>query len=398
MAQINEYFKNKYGNKNEQDDYKKKIARHKATVVFRAILILGISGFIFAALIYNYQNAIYTDYEVVDTLRYTESSTTNYRNFNGNVLRYSKDGASSFNIDNEMLWNKTFEMQNPMVDICKDYVAIGDYKGTKIYVMNSEGIQGEIDTTLPVQKFCVSGTGNVAAVLEEGEITWIKLFNKDGQNIANDRTSMAKSGYPISVSLSEDGIMMGVSYLFIDSGIISSSVAFYNFGSVGQNEIDNLVSGYNYSETIMTDVEFINEKTAFAIGDDRFEIYSGNQKPEKIFELELENQVKSVYTSSDYIGLVYKQDKNENAYLIEVYDSQGNQTLSKEFEMDYNDIIFNKDLVVIYNNNECQIYNMQGVEKYKGTFRNAVLTVIPMSQKSKYLLISSNEMREIQLK
>ena len=399
MAQINEYFKNKYGGeKGEKEDYKKKLTRHRLTILYRILLVIAVFAAIAGALYYNYQNMIYTGYDVIDTMEYQEASTANYLSFNGNVIRYSQDGASAFNMENDMLWNQTYEMQSPMVDICGDYVALGDYKGTKIYVLNGSGLQGEIDTTLPVQTFCVSGNGNVAAVLEEGDITWVNLFNKDGENIANDRTTMAKSGYPINVSISEDGIMLGVSYLYIDSGVISSSVAFYNFGAVGQNEIDNLVSGYNYSGTVIPYVEFMNSKTSFAVGDNKFEIYSGNQKPEHIFEMTLEDEVKSIFHNEEYIGLVFTEGTSQAAYRLEVYDAAGTLCLTKQFDLEYSNIIFNKDLVIVYNSNECVIYNMQGVEKYKGSFANSVLTLIPTNSKTKYLLVSGSEMEEIQLK
>lgn len=396
MAQINEYFKNKYTS--EKQDYKKKLTRHRLAIFYRILLVIAMVAAVAGALYYNYQNLIYTDYDVLRTLAYQEATNANYLDFNGNVLRYSQDGASAFNMGNEMLWNQTYEMQSPMVDICGNYVALGDYKGTKIYVLDGSGLQGEIDTTLPVQKFCVSGNGNVAAVLEEGDITWVKLFNKNGDNIANDRTTMAKSGYPINVAISKDGIMLGISYLYIDSGDLSSSVAFYNFGEVGQNEIDNLVSGYNYANTVIPYVKFMNSKTSFAIGDDKFGIYSGDQKPQNVFELPLEDEVKGIYNSENYIGLVYAEGTSEALYRLEVYDSLGTMCLSKKFDLEYSDIVFNKDLVIIYNSNECVIYNMQGVEKYKGSFKNSVLTMIPTDSKTKYLLVSGSEMEEIQLK
>ncbi len=396
MAQINEYFKKKYDS--EKEDYKKKLTRHRLTIFYRILLVILIVAAIAGAIMYNYQNMIYTDYDVIATQKYQEATSANYKSFNGNVLRYSQDGASAFNMNNDMLWNQTYEMQSPMADVCGDYVALGDYKGTKIFVMNSSGLQGEIETTLPVQTFCVAGNGNVAAVLEEGDITWVKLFNQDGENIANDRTTMAKSGYPINVAISNDGIMLGVSYLYIDSGEISSSVAYYNFGDVGQNEIDNLVSGYNYTDTVIPYVKFMNSKTAFAVGDNKFEIYSGNQKPENIFELTFEDEVKSVFNNEDYIGLVYTEGTNEAAYRLEVYDSSGTLCLNKQFDLEYSDIVLSKDLVIIYNSKECVIYNMQGVEKYNGTFRTSVLTLIPTGSKTKYLLVSGSETEEIQLK
>lgn len=409
MAQINEYFKNKYEKNKpkekesekavqstDMEQFRKKIARHRMTIFYRTLMIIAIIAAATVALYYNYQNMVYTDYTIVDEIKYQEATTARYLDFNGNVLRYSQDGASAFNMHNDMLWNQTFEMQNPMVDVNGDYVAIGDYKGTKVFIMNSEGIQGEVNTTLPIQKFCVSGTGIVAALLEEGDVTWVTLFDKTGDTVANIRTTMAKSGYPINVSMSEDSVLLAVSYLYIDSGVISSSVAYYNFGEVGQNEIDNLVCGYNYSGTIIPEVEFMNKSKSFIVGDGVFGIFTGSQKPEKTFEMKLEDEVKSVFHNDEYIGLVY--DLGDGANRLDVYNGDGELCVSQEFSLDYSNILFVKDLIVIYNSNDCVIYNMQGTQKFKGLFRNSALTLIPTKSKTKYLLVSGSRMEEIQLK
>ena len=155
MAQINEFFKIKYGkNKpkeketakaaqsSDMEQFRKKIARHRTTIFYRTLMIIAVIVAATVALYYTYQNMIYTDYTILDEIKYQEATTARYLDFNGNVLRYSQDGASAFNMHNDMLWNQTFEMQNPIVDVNGDYVAIGDYKGTKIFIMNSEGIQG----------------------------------------------------------------------------------------------------------------------------------------------------------------------------------------------------------------------------------------------------------------
>lgn len=279
--EVNEYFLKKY--EANDKEFKSKLARHRRLVAYRIIAAVVIVLVIVFFMYKSNKDRVYTDYSITKTTEYEEAASANYRGFNGNVLRYSRDGATAFNMNDDMLWNQTYEMQNPMVDICGDYIALGDYRGTKIYILNSEGLKGEIDTTLPIQRFCVAGNGNVAVVLEEDEVTWVRLYNREGENVANDRTTMSKSGYPITMDISEDGIILNISYLYVGNGKVSSSVAFYNFGSVGQNEIDNLVSGYNYDDEAITYVQFMNQNTAFAVGNSRFEIYSGNQKPENTF-------------------------------------------------------------------------------------------------------------------
>lgn len=379
-------------------EFKKKLARHRRLVAYKVLFVVAVVFIVLLMSYMSYKNMIYSDYTIMKTLQYEDASGANFRSFNGNVLKYSRDGATAFNMDNSMLFNQTYEMQNPMVDICGDFVALGDYKGTKIYILSSEGLQGQIDTTLPVQRFCISANGNVAAVLEEDEITWVKLYNKSGENVASDRTTMKKSGFPLSMDISEGGTMLNISYLYIDSGKISSSVAFYNFGSVGQNEIDNLVSGYNYDDETITYVQFMNDNTAFAIGNTQFAIFKGDQRPERIYDATLEDEVKSVFYNESYIGLVYNQTSSEEPYKIDVYNTSGDIVMSKSFSLEYTDIIFNKDFVIIYNANECEIYDTSGVKKYSGLFKNSIITMVPKGNKTRYLFVSGSRTDEIQLK
>ena len=71
--------------------------------------------------------------------------------FDGYLLNYSKDGAGCMDTKGNAVWNQTFEMQNPIVDICQNVVAIGDYNGRTIYVMNTGGPMGNITTNRPIR-------------------------------------------------------------------------------------------------------------------------------------------------------------------------------------------------------------------------------------------------------
>ena len=396
MAEINETLKEKY--ENTQKDFEQKIRRHRRAILYRIIIGIAIVAALIVSAYYNYRKMVYTDYDVIRSISYAEASNARFLKFGDNVLKYSQDGASVFNIANDMLWNETFEMQNPIVDVCGDYVAIGDYMGTTIYVYNSSGLQGTIDTSTPLKRFCVSGNGSVAVVLEDKEVTWIKLYNVNGTNIASDRTTMSKSGYPVCIDISEDGILLAVSYLFVDSGVLSSSVAYYNFGAVGQNEVDNLVSGYNYSGTVVSYVSFINPDTSFAVGDNRFSIFKGADKPESIFEKDIEKEVLSVFHNNNMIALVFENDEGNGKYVAEVYDDKGNPVTTQEFDMDYSNISLYKDLLIINNSEACQIYNTSGLKKFDGKFDKSVISVIPEAAGSRYLIVGADGMEEIKLK
>lgn len=396
MAEVNETLKEKY--ETTQKDFELKIRRHRRAILYRIIIGIAILIAVIVSAYYNYQKMVYTDYDVLRKIPYAEASNAKYLRFGDNILRYSQDGASAYNIAKDMMWNETFEMQNPIVDTCGDYVAIGDYMGTTIYIYNSTGLVGSIDTSTPLKRFCVSGVGSVAVVLEDNEVTWVKLFDVNGTNIASDRTTMSKSGYPVCIDMSEDGILLAVSYLFVDSGVLSTSVAYYNFGAVGQNEVDNLVSGYNYSGTVVSYVTFINQNTSFALGDNKFSIFKGAEKPESVFEKDIENEVLSVFHSDSLIVLVFEDEEGENKFFAEVYDDKGNLVTTQGFDMDYSNICVYKDLLIIYNSEECQIFNTSGLKKFDGKFGRSAVTVVPESGRSKYIVIYSDGMEEIKLK
>ena len=112
--------------------------------------------------------------------------------FASHLLTYSKDGISCMDTKGNAVWNQTFEMQNPMVDINQNVVAVGDYNGREIYVMNTDSVLGSITTNRPVRDFCVSAGGVVAAVLDDTDVTLICLYDANGKELVRFRTTMKR--------------------------------------------------------------------------------------------------------------------------------------------------------------------------------------------------------------
>ena len=189
-----------------------------------------------------------------------------------------------------------------------------------------------------------------------------------------------------------------VSFLYVDSGEIKSKVAFYNFGQVGKNESDNFVSGYDYADSVVPFTGFMNSSTAFAVADNRIMFYSGSQIPTSAAEQLFDEEVQGVYYNSNYVGLVYLNTDGENRYRMDVYNTSGSKVLSKEFNIDYTDIIFYENYFVVYNELECLVCNMKGVEKYNGSFKNTVYAVIPAKDVARYVLVTQDSLETIELK
>lgn len=399
MANVRDYLKKKKGRENEKVriSYREKIKSHKFMIFYRTVLIIILIAAAAAAFYVQWKNKIYTQTTVLSSVEISLTQDSNLLPFSGCLLTYSKDGAGCMDIKGNAVWNQTFEMQNPIVDICQNVVAIGDYNGRTIYVMNTGGVMGSITTNKPIRDFCVASNGVVAVVLDDTDTTWIYLYDSQGEELVYFRTTMKDSGYPVSLSISPSGQLVCVSYLFVDSGQMKSSVAFYNFGDVGQNSTNNCVSGFNYLNVIVPFTRFIDNRTVFAVSDDRIMFYGGAQKPVSVAEKMISEDVRSVYYGGEYVGLVFNSTQNSNKYRLDVYHKSGELRQTIEFDMDYKDILFHEDQIIIYNESACCIYNGNGTEKYSGRFEKTALVLIPQSAAYRYMLVTPDSIDVLEL-
>lgn len=400
MPSIREHLKRNREEKESKPriSYREKIKSHKFTIFYRMTLIMILIAAVTAGVYVQWKNRIYTENTIVSSIETTITPDKKLMPLAGYLLSYSKDGASCMDAKGNAVWNETYEMQNPIIDMCQNVVAIGDYNGRNIYIMNTSGSMGNITTTKPVRDFSVAANGVIAVVLDDKEVTLIYLYDAQGNELVHFRTTMSESGYPVSVSISPNGQLICVSYLYVDSGQMKSSVAFYNFGAVGQNSTDNYVSGYDYLDTVVPFTRFLDNKTAIAVSDDRIMFYSGAQKPVSIAENLVSDDIQSVYYGEEYIGLVFNSTESGNRYRMDVYSKAGQLVQTIEFDIEYTDIVFHDDQIIIYNETNCFIYNSNGVQKYAGNFDKSALTLIPLSSGYRYMVVTPDSIDTIELK
>lgn len=398
MADIKSYLKEKEKREQRQADYKEKIARHRLTVFYRIALVIASLAALVVIIYVQYKRHIYTDYDVVASIERQSVSGATDAKLGNAILTYSKDGAHCMNATGSVCWNQTFEIQDVLRDVSGDVVAIGEYNGRSIYVANSEKLIWEITTTQPIWNLAVSSTGCVAAILADTDLTWIHIYDGSGEHIYKGQARMDDSGYPMALGLSPNGELLCVSYLYLDAGVLKTTVAFYNFGQIGSNVSDNLISGWNYTDAVVPQVAFMNDSTAFAVGDGRLMIYSGSHKPAPLGEHLFDREVRSVFYSDKYIGLVFAADNGENRYMMKVYDTTAAEVGNYYFDLDYTEIFFEKDDFVIYNETECLIMTFEKNVKFNGNFTKPVRLMLPAQGAYKYLLVTDNSIDTIQLR
>ncbi|MCR4589601.1 MAG: DUF5711 family protein [Lachnospiraceae bacterium] len=383
----------------KKENFEAEVRLHRAKIfgsVALAIIVIACAC-LYAK--HYFDTKTYTGYEILGKSLRSDSDTAKYLTYNGHILKYSRDGAESYDGLKEARWNITYEMQDPQVATCNDYVAMADEGSTEILVVSGTGEETHINTKLPIVNFSVAGQGVVAVVLEDGEAARINLYDAEGNELAGIKCSMVKSGYPIDVALSPDGTLLGVSYTRVDgeTGSVHSSVAFYNFGDVGQNEIDNYVSGYDYGDVIIPRIKFLSHDCAVAIGDNRMVFYSGDQKPEAVSENSIKEEIQSVYFGPEKTALVFRSDEGGNKYRLVVYGKNGRQLMDKDFELSYTDIQLCDKRAVIYNDSTCEIIDFNGNIRYDGLFEDPVLLMVPTDNVARYVLVNRGMTQEIQL-
>lgn len=397
MADIRNFRQEREKREKGQADYQHKIRRYRLTHVYRFALVAAALIALIALVVLQYKNHIYTDYEVISTVDVTVINGTVNMPLGGNILTYSNDGAHCTDAKGKALWNQTYEMQSPIVATCGNVVAIGDYNGREIYVMNEEKVLTQFNTTMPIRSLAVAQTGRVAVTVADTKITWIYIYDPDGTTY-EVRTTMNQSGYPAAFSLSPNGELLGLSCIYVDSGVIKSRVAFYNFGTVGESKSDWYVSGYTYPDTIIPTIRFMTNGTAYALGDDGLRFFSGSRIPEMTNTYLYEEEIQGVYSDENYVGVLFRNSSVDAQHKLQVYRGDGERVGDFFFNLDFDHLFFGQESFTVYNEQECLIHTFGGIDKYQGEFTKSVRVMLPLGNSYRYLVLTNNSIDTIQLK
>lgn len=383
----------------EAKEYKKKIKAHRLKILKRSavammiLLLLILGGAVFMTF------RQYDDFDVISSVRRSDTMATRFDEFQGNILKYSNDGAFYLDTENSLIWNQTYEMSNPQLDICEQYLAIYDKNGTRIYILTKEGLQGSIETTMPIIQVRVAAQGTVAVLMEKGDNAFVALYDRGGNNLASGEIHGEQGGYPVAIALSHDAIKLAVSMLNVNDGNVKSMVAFYNYSSVGQNEIDNCVGAVSFADSVIPELKYTGNDSMVAFGDSEIAIFEGAQKPQLVTEIPFEKEIRSIFYSENYVGLVCDNEDEALTKHLVVYSIGGNVVMEKDFAIDYTNIEFlSNDEVCIRNENTCDIYTLRGVHKFHYEFDGTLYRVLPGVSGLNYTFVLNDVTEKVRLK
>lgn len=383
----------------DEEEVKHRIRRHRlrvAGIVALIVVAIIVALFVIRQALDNYS---YTGYTITNSVNREDIESSQYVSFGEGYIRYSNDGASYYTEKGKAIWNQTFSMQKPQVKICQDCIAVGDINGNTIYTFDKKGLIGKVDTSLSISQIEVGKQGVVVAVLEDNEANYINMYDKDGSKIYSVKTTLSGDGYPLDISMSEDSTRLMASYIYVSGEEIKTNVVFYNFSNVGKNETERVVGGFNhYDDTLVGDVQFINNNMAVAIGENVLSIYRIKEYPSLEKEIQIDNKIERVFYSDSYIGLVLDNSASGELYKLVVYNLSGNKVCETTFSTQYDDIQFDKKTIVMNNSSSFAVYNIKGKCIADIDFDMPSTTLLTMGERGRYILVGSKYIQNIKLK
>lgn len=380
----------------KKEQMKREKMKKIVPIVVLIVLIVGTVSFsLFQT------NRTYTNYTITGFIERADSNSVRYMEYNGKILKYSKDGASAMKLNGEILWNGSYEFKNPYAAVCGEYVAIADIGGKEIVVYNGKDAGTRLSVKFPIEQIDIAKQGVVAVILEDDDRAKINIYDPYSiteQLKVSIKTSTDSDGYPVAIGLSEDGSKLVTSFINISKGILQSSLNFYNFGAVGQNSVDRIVGSRPMNKDIIVDVDFINEDTICAFSERGFYLYEMKETPQDLKEVKLEEKIKSVCYSKNHIAVVKENMGNQiEQYSVIVYDKQGEVVLEQEIDYRYEKIQLAEQEIIFYDETACNIMRFNGSEKFCCGFENPIIYFSNITSSDKYIMVNQENINEIRL-
>lgn len=397
MAEKTE-FKTVETSQEDLEELEEKIRRHRHKIARRTALVIVtvVAAVIFVELWSALRT--YSGFEVQASAERKDSAATGYKMFQGKILEYDNDGIVCHDTDDRLIWNQSYEMTAPELSVCEQYLAVYDRGGTFIYIMSERGLVKKIETATPIERVCVARQGTVAVLMKEDDVSYVRLYDKKGQELASGEFYQEKGSFPVDIALAPDAQKLAVDMLDVTKGKTCSTVTFYNFGSVGQNEIDNNVGTYSYKNTMISELVYTESGKLLAISDAGLIWFDGAQKPAPKKQIKFEREIQSVFYNNKYVGISYSDTKKENSWHIKVYDMNGKTVMENDTEIAYNRIeLLDNNEICVRDDYNCELFTVHSIRKFRYTFDRQLYNVLSGSDGQNYTLVLNGEIEEVRL-
>ena len=378
----------------EEKDKKSSLLMPSGSV--RSILIAGVVILIIILAYAWFQSRrVYSSYEVMSEVTSAGDASASYKVSKNGMIRYSNNGIALTDKSGNVIWNQTYEMNNPIIDTAGNYIAAGDRGASTLFIFNQFGQCGKLTTELPIQGLQLADNGVTAVILSDAESNFINLYDRQGNRLVGIRATLENTGYPLAVGVSPDATHLVVSYLTIsEDAKIQTKLVFYDFSmSTGEHEKHSgVING------LCPRIQFLGDQRVAVFRESGFDIYSIDSEIKMVFSSEFEDEIRSIFADDQRLGFIFRNKDGNGKYRIELYDVSGQKTMTIYSDLDYTDLRADDDEVALFNSSRAEIYKFNGRQVFGGDFENRITALMPSWDTGMYWLVEESQLSEIRVK
>lgn len=326
-----------------------------------------------------------------------------YERFAKGVIRYSKDGASYVDGDGKTIWERSYQMQNPIAAVNGNYAVVADQGAQSLYIFSASANTGVATTVLPISRVAISQGGVVYAILKDDGADYITAFKPDGSGIdLSIKSIITGDGYPIDIAVSPDGTELLTSYVSIENSQVVPKVIFRNFDEVGKTaDARRVVGGFTepFVGHLVGRVHFSSNEYSQAFYDGGIAFFSTKvlTSPELLENVTFEEEVNSVAYSEKYAAVVLNTNGGEMPYRLMIYKANGTKLSEAEFNFPYTNFAIDGNYILLYNEDACRIYNMQGHEVLAADFPMTTSIIVKSGLPGEFLIGNSGKLMKVKM-
>lgn len=364
--------------------------------VLLVLLVLVIGAGVVAVYLWNQSRSEpYDSFETVWTGTLNRNAAMEYIPYCDGYMKVSRDGAEAVNGYGSLAWNVSYDMNEPVAAVCREYAAVGDYGNKLVYMMDGTGTLYWKNVPYPIREVETSAVGVTAVRMNEGMSDYIQLVTLAGDVLVEIMTLENRDGFPVDIALSEDGTKLVTSYLVINDAKAEGWLTFYNFGEVGQNYANNLTAVFKY-EDVIPEIRFMDNDTVCVFKKDGMDLYTVPELPELVAELSSEEPILRVCNDDKHLAVMTDNAKNGSVARAVVYDKKAQVVFDRTIMEMFDDILLSGEDIVFYNKDACLVMGLNGQLKFNSPLEGAnILELMPVGEKNALMILEEETVKTI---
>ncbi len=358
--------------------------------------IISTSMFAGSSYTIEWSRSVESDLSNVETFK-------DFKRFKDGIIKYTKDGAEYIDAKGNVVWERSYQLNSPVIDVSDEYAVIGDQGSTHIYIFSAAQMTGSTETLLPISLVRIADNGVVYAVLNDSGAEYITAFRQDGSAIdLSVKSVVSGDGYPFDVDVSPDGTELITSYLNIDNGQINNNVVFRNFGSIGQNEdARRIVGGFKdeFAGHMAGYVHFSTNEYSQAFYDGGVVFFSTEilNSPEAMENVTIEGKIDEVACSSKIEAIITSGDTDNTERKLIIFNNKGSKLSETTLEERYTDMSVVGETVLLRSGNQVRLYSRSGSIKADFEFAEGDINAVTAGTPNSIYVITGTDIYKVKL-